>query len=236
MNTKIITTLFLLLFTFTAKAQTEEWKYINKGNKAFENKDYKKAERNYLSVLKKNSNSPEALFNLGNTQLGLNNPQTALEYYEKVKQLSNDTILNAMTNHNQGWVHQALAMSSTKEEERQQNLRIAIEYYKQSLRLNPADNNTRYNLALCQKLLKDSMQQSQEKSENKEQQSDNQDDQSQQQKTQDTEKDKDDKKKQKYGVVLYDYKTFLHVRGIKPNKQYKLNKKDIICKIGGMER
>ena len=46
----------------------------------------------------------------------------------------------------------------------------------------------------------------------------------------------DDKKKQKYGVVLYDYKYFLHVRGIKPNKQYKLNKKDVICKIGGMER
>lgn len=46
----------------------------------------------------------------------------------------------------------------------------------------------------------------------------------------------DDKKKQKYGVVLYDYKLFLHVRGIKPNKQYKLNKKDVICKIGGMER
>lgn len=198
MNTKIITTLFLLLFTFTAEAQTEEWKYINKGNKAFENKDYKKAERNYLSVLKENPNSPEALFNLGNTQLGLNNPQTALEYYEKVKQISNDTILNAMTNHNQGWIYQALAMSSTKEEERQKNLRIAIESYKQSLRLNPSDNNTRYNLALCQKLLKDSMQQSQKKSENKEQQSETQDDQSQQQqrKQQDTEKDKDDKKTQ----------------------------------------
>ena len=47
---------------------------------------------------------------------------------------------------------------------------------------------------------------------------------------------KDKNNKQKYGVVLYDYKYFLHVRGIKPNKQYKLNKKDMICKIGGMER
>ena len=46
----------------------------------------------------------------------------------------------------------------------------------------------------------------------------------------------DDKKKQKYGVILCDYKEFIQVRGIKPNKQYRLSKKDIICKIGGMER
>ena len=47
---------------------------------------------------------------------------------------------------------------------------------------------------------------------------------------------KDKNNKQKYGVILYDYKDFFHVRGFKPNKQYKLNKKDIICLIGGMER
>ena len=35
----------------------------------------------------------------------------------------------------------------------------AIEAYKESLRNNPADHETRYNLALCQKLLKDQEQQ-----------------------------------------------------------------------------
>lgn len=47
---------------------------------------------------------------------------------------------------------------------------------------------------------------------------------------------RDEKKKEKYGVILHDYKLFYHVRGIKPNKQYKLEKKDVICVIGGMER
>lgn len=45
-----------------------------------------------------------------------------------------------------------------------------------------------------------------------------------------------EKKQQKYGVILHDYKTYYHVRGIKPNKQYKLEKKQIVCIIGGMER
>lgn len=31
---------------------------------------------------------------------------------------------------------------------------MAIDHYKQALRLNPRDNDTRYNLALCQKQLK----------------------------------------------------------------------------------
>jgi Ca-activated chloride channel family protein len=131
---------------------------MQKGNRAFENKDYSKAELNYLNVLKAHPSSAEALFNLGNTQLGKNNAQAALDYFEKAKQSSADTTLTAMALHNQGYVYQASAMSSTKEDERQQQLRTAIDHYKQALRLNPADNNTRYNLALCQKLLKDSQQ------------------------------------------------------------------------------
>ncbi len=161
MTTRIITIFSAFFLTLVATAQTTEWKYMNKGNRAFENKDFSKAELNYLNVLKGKPNSAEALFNLGNVQLGKNNAQAALDYYEKVKQCSTDTALNAITCHNQGYVYQASAMSSTKEDERQKALRIAIDYYKQSLRLNPADDNTRYNLALCQKLLKDSEQQSQ---------------------------------------------------------------------------
>ena len=150
--------LIAFLLATCSIAQTSEWKNMQKGNRAFENKDYSKAELNYLNVLKAHPSSAEALFNLGNTQLGKNNAQAALDYFEKAKQSSADTTLTAMALHNQGYVYQASAMSSTKEDERQQQLRTAIDHYKQALRLNPADNNTRYNLALCQKLLKDSQQ------------------------------------------------------------------------------
>lgn len=160
---------------------------MQKGNRAFENKDYSKAELNYLNVLKAHPSSAEALFNLGNTQLGKNNAQAALDYFEKAKQSSADTTLTAMALHNQGYVYQASAMSSTKENERQQHLRTAIDHYKQALRLNPADNNTRYNLALCQKLLKDSQQQDeqQDASHNQQQNEDQQQQQAEEQQKKD---------------------------------------------------
>ena len=41
----------------------------------------------------------------------------------------------------------------------------AIKYYKEALRNNPNDDDTRYNLALCQKQLKDKQQQQQPQSE-----------------------------------------------------------------------
>ena len=193
MNMKIATFLTFIVFTLTATAQTSEWKYMNKGNRAFENKDYSKAELNYMNVLNQNPSSPEALFNLGNVQLGKNNAKAAFDYYEKVLQNSNDTILSAMTCHNQGYIYQATAMSSTQESERQKALRVAIDHYKQALRLNPKDDNTRYNLALCQKLLKDSQQESQqqeqESSASQEQQAETQSEQNQQEK-------KDDKQTQ----------------------------------------
>ena len=154
MQTKSLTILALLLFPLLCTSQTAVWKNMHKGNRAFENKDYSKAELNYLNALKAQPNLPEARFNLGNVQLGKGNAKAAFEAFEQVKQASTDTTLRAMTLHNQGYIYHATAMASTSEEERQKALRTAIDYYKQSLRLNPADNNTRYNLALCQKLLR----------------------------------------------------------------------------------
>ena len=187
--------LIAFLWATCSIAQTSEWKNMQKGNRAFENKDYSKAELNYLNVLKAHPSSAEALFNLGNTQLGKNNAQAALDYFEKAKQSSADTTLTAMALHNQGYVYQASAMSSTKEDERQQHLRTAIDHYKQALRLNPADNNTRYNLALCQKLLKDSQQTTDDRQQTTDDKQNQQNEDQQQQQAEEQQK-KDDKQTQ----------------------------------------
>lgn len=190
MQTKSLTILALLLFPLLCTSQTAVWKNMHKGNRAFENKDYSKAELNYLNALKAQPNLPEARFNLGNVQFGKGNAKAAFEAFEQVKQVSTDTTLRAMTLHNQGYIYHATAMASTSEEERQKALRTAIDYYKQSLRLNPADNNTRYNLALCQKLLKDSQQQEQQQEQNQEQQQQSESqEQQQQQQAEETKRD-----------------------------------------------
>ena len=60
-----------------------------------------------------------------------------------------------------------------------------IEAYKQSLRNNPHDDETRYNLALAQKLLKDQQQDQQNQDQNQQKQDQKQDDQQQNQDQQD---------------------------------------------------
>lgn len=141
-------------------AQTAEWKYMHKGNRAFEAEDYSEAELNYLKVLAEKPDASRALFNLGNVHIAKNNAQVAYDYFEQALKYENDSLVKSMAYHNQGYIYHAAAMSSTKEAERQQLLQLAIERYKESLRRNPNDEDTRYNLALCQKLLKPSPSQS----------------------------------------------------------------------------
>ena len=72
----------------------------------------------------------------------------------------------------------------------------AVEVYKQSLRLNPKDDETRYNLALAQKLLSDQQNQDQsqdQQNDDKQENKDQKDDQQQQQQQQPQDDQKQDK-------------------------------------------
>ena len=69
----------------------------------------------------------------------------------------------------------------------------AVEAYKMSLRNNPKDDETRYNLALAQKLLKDQQQNQQNQDQNQDQ---NKDDQQKQQDKKDQNKQNDQNKDQ----------------------------------------
>ena len=56
-----------------------------------------------------------------------------------------------------------------------------IEAYKEALRNNPKDDETRYNLALAQKMLKDQQQQQQEQQQNQDKKQDQKEEQKQEQ-------------------------------------------------------
>ena len=76
--------------------------------------------------------------------------------------------------HNRGYICQTAALHDAQKQ--QQLLRQAIEHYKQALRLNPNDNDTRYNLALCQRQLKKGNSQSQQQQQEQQQKQENQPD------------------------------------------------------------
>lgn len=147
--------------TGTATAQTAEWQLMHRGNAAFRAHNYDAAATLYREALHHNPHSARALFNLGDTYLAKGDARAADSLYLEASRLEKNAQVKSMAFHNRGYIRQKMALADRQRQ--QQLLRDAIEQYKQALRLNPRDNDTRYNLALCQKQLKDSQQSQQQK-------------------------------------------------------------------------
>ena len=170
------TLLLLLLATTSAFAQKAERDYIRKGNRAYKDSVYVDAEVNYRKALEANPQSTVSMFNLGNTLLQQNKVQEAMEQYVGAARVEKDKMNLAQIYHNMGVIFHA-----------QKDYAKAVEAYKESLRNNPKDDETRYNLALAQKMLKDQQQnqQNQNQDQSQQEQQKNQDQQSQQNQQQD---------------------------------------------------
>ena len=146
--------------------------YLRSGNKLYNDSLFIKAEVDYRKALDINPKSTDAMFNLGNALLMQQKVKEAMEQYESVSKVEKDKSKLAEIYHNVGVI-----LQSAKQYPQ------CIEAYKESLRNNPKDDETRYNLALAQKLLKDQQQ--------------NQQNQDQQQQQQDQKEDKQDQNKDK---------------------------------------
>ena len=138
--------LVLMMFAaiFSASAQKAERDYIRKGNRAFKDSVFVDAEVNYRKALEVNPKSSISMYNLGNTLVRQNKVQEAMEQYSAAAKIEKDKSKLAYIFHNIGDIFQT-----------QKDYAKAVEAYKESLRNNPKDDETRYNLALAQKLLKD---------------------------------------------------------------------------------
>ena len=165
-------------------AQTSDRQYIREGNKQFHAGNYANAEVSYRKAVEKNAKNPQAAFNLGNALMAQKKDSAAIEQFQNAANLESNPLRKAQSFHNMGVICQTHKQYGE-----------AIEAYKNALRLNPNDDETRYNLVLCkhQKQKQDKNQQNQDQQQKKD---DKKDDKKDQQK-QDQNKDKqDDKQKQ----------------------------------------
>lgn len=154
------------------------------GNKLYRSKEYSKAEIDYRKALEVNKSDRTTIFNLANVLYRTDRGEEAGKLYQALAphlSLLTPTEAADLT-HNAG--NTAF---------RAKQLEQAIEYYKESLRRRPSDEDTRYNLALAQKLLEDQkknggggqdQKQDQDKDQKKDQQQDQQKDQPQDQQQQ----------------------------------------------------
>ena len=147
---KYIGIVLLLLVAVSASAQKAERDYIRKGNRFFKDSVYVDAEVNYRKALEVNPKSTVSMFNLGNTLTQQNKLQEAMEQYVGATKIEKDKSNLAQIYHNMGVIFHS-----------QKDYAKAVEAYKESLRNNPKDDETRYNLALAQKQLQDQKDQQQ---------------------------------------------------------------------------
>ncbi|HET9570103.1 MAG TPA: tetratricopeptide repeat protein [Bacteroidales bacterium] len=176
----------LILATFSAFAQKAERSDVRKGNRQYEKKKFTEAEIQYRKALEVNPHSKEGTYNLGNALYKQNKPNEAMDQYQAALNLQNDPKKKSEIFHNAGNVQMTLKQYDK-----------AVDLYKNSLKINPGDNETRYNLALAQSLLKkQQQQQKQNKDKKKDQKDDQKDKQQQQQKQDDQEKKQNQNKKQ----------------------------------------
>lgn len=183
---KTYITLLFLLVASSAFAQKTERDYLRSGNKLYNDSLFIKAEVDYRKALEINPKSTDAMFNLGNSLLMLQQKaKEAMEQFESASKVEKDKDKLAQIYHNMGVI-----LQSSKQYPQ------CIEAYKESLRNNPKDDETRYNLALAQKLLKDQQQnQDQNQDKNQDQKQDQKDDKKDQNKNQ-QEQDKKDQQNQ----------------------------------------
>ena len=164
-----ILSMFLLVGTVHGLAQNKtDRDYLRSGNKLYNDSLFIKAEVDYRKALEINPKSTDAMFNLANALLMQQKAQEAMEQYESVSKIEKDKEKLAQIYHNMGVI-----LQSSKQ------LPQCIEAYKESLRNNPKDDETRYNLALAQKQLKDQQQDQQNQDQQQQQQEQKEDKQDQ---------------------------------------------------------
>ena len=131
-----VATAMLLFFSMTAMAQTDR-DFIRRGNRLMRDSVYDKAQVEYQKAIEKDNTNPISHYNLGNALLYQNKAEDAMKEYETAARLEKDKTRLAQIYHNMGVILQAAKQFDK-----------AVACYRNSLRNDPTNNETRYNYAL----------------------------------------------------------------------------------------
>ena len=123
----------------------------------------------YRKAIAKKADNPQAVYNLGCALMMQQKDSAAIVQYENATKLEKNKLRQSKSWHNIGVMCQSHKMYGE-----------AVRAYEQSLRLNPSDDETRYNLALCKQLNKNNPQQDKNQQDKKNEEKE--DDKGQQQK------------------------------------------------------
>tara|TARA_B100000683_G_scaffold207847_2_gene201841 strand:+ start:26767 stop:27669 length:903 start_codon:yes stop_codon:yes gene_type:complete len=138
---QLIFIVLLMYISLGVKAQ-EERSFIREGNANFNEADYLMADSMFLKALAINPESIEAQYNLANSKYNQQDYVGAITDYENLIPQLKAKHQKAKAYHNLGNAY----LKNQRAEE-------AIEAFKNALRNNPADEDSRYNLAYAKRMM-----------------------------------------------------------------------------------
>ena len=167
------------------KAEREAKDLLNEAEDYLSDNNFPLAEASFRKAIAKDPNNQEAKYNFGNLYYTKDKVNEAGEKYVSAENTSEEKTLKHKSAHNLG--------NTFMREKKYQN---AVESYKQALRNDPTDDETRYNLALAKSLLEKEQKDGGGGDDDKENEDQNKDEQKEDQEKKegdDGEKDKSDK-------------------------------------------
>lgn len=152
----------------------EEKSYIRQGNKNYEKGKFADAEENYRKSLNKKSDSYKANFNLGDAYYKQGKYQEAINQFQMLsnKKTSDDTLSKALHNLGNSYLKNYLSQpkmlaNDSLNAEKEKMLSNSVEAYKKALKINPKDEDSRYNLSYASRLLQQQQKQNQQNKDDK---------------------------------------------------------------------
>lgn len=181
---KIGITIIFLSLCLSINAQNDK-ALIRQGNKDFKNGDFSEAEIKYKKSLDLEYND-KAQFNLGDALYEQKNYEEAAKAFSNVTERKNTTEIEADSYYNLGNTYMA-----------QDKYSEAFNAYKESLKLNPDDEDARYNLEYARwKMIKQQQEQQQQQNQDNQQQQEQQEQEQQQQQQQEQQQNQDNQQEQ----------------------------------------
>lgn len=185
---KTFTILVLSVISVLIGYAQDDRQLIREGNKLYRSGQYAQAETTYRKAVNKNPNNPQANYNLGCALMKQGKTEEADKQFSLLTSSNADKELRAKTYYNKGVMYQG-----------KKDYEKAIDAYKNALRLNPADEHARKNLALCkrQQQKQQQQQQQQQNNQNNQDKKNQKDKDDQQKKQQDKNQNQQDQQQQK---------------------------------------
>jgi Ca-activated chloride channel family protein len=132
-----------MIFSFLFVSAQKERKFIRQGNDNYDDSNYKNSEVSYRKAINKNKESFDAAFNIGDALY-------KQKKYEEANKQFTSLLSDGLSKDTKSKVYHNIGNSFLQKKKYKES----IEAYKNALRNNPKDKETKYNLQYAQNKLK----------------------------------------------------------------------------------